>query len=176
MTEPTKEQSAPPRSSLLPALQSALGWLENKALYLCLVCMTFLVILLMLARFFEIAVPWAQEAAQYFLVYFAFIGAAYAARHRTHMSVLFFLNLFSRGVRRVLYLCGRFLFLAFSVALCVISWRFLMFNAMMGRTTSTLPVDIPFEYVLVSLPMSFLLMGLHELIHIISDIRKSDLP
>ena len=156
----------------LSTVQFYINKLENFVLLLCLTSMPAFVILLMIGRYLKIPFPWAKEAAQYFLFYMVFFGASKAASTGSHVGTQIFLKIFSEKHRKIVSYFGSICFIAFGFIFGIISIKFVMFVHMIDRTTSTLPITLPYEIILLPLPFCFFTMAIHSLINTVRDFIK----
>ncbi len=81
-----------------------------------------IVIIQILARFFDIAVPWTEESSRYAFIWMMFIGTALSMRKSEAARVTFFINMFPKAgkiITKTLYIvisAGFFIFMVISGA------------------------------------------------------------
>lgn len=73
------------------------------------------------ARFaFQTSVPWAGEVARFAFVYMIYFGISYAIREKRHLRVTILVDAVPTALRRWIMAFAEAVFLAYSVAVCVL--------------------------------------------------------
>ncbi|MFV0245028.1 MAG: TRAP transporter small permease [Qingshengfaniella sp.] len=73
------------------------------------------------ARFaFQTSVPWAGEVARFAFVYMIYFGISYAIRERRHLRVTLVVDAIPTALRRWVLAFSELVFLAYSMAVCVL--------------------------------------------------------
>lgn len=136
--------------------------IDNLESYLCqLLLVSFIVILflqIVLRNFFNYSIPWGDELAIYFFVWFAYLGAVYAAKKSAHNRVTFQFRFFPRVVEKVCGILTDVMWLGFNAVFIYLSYDF-VFNRMNVFWKSQ-TLGIPMKYVYIIFPFAFIAMSL----------------
>jgi C4-dicarboxylate transporter DctQ subunit len=104
------------------------------------------------------SIPWGEEVATYLFVWFAFFGAAHAAKMSAHNRVTFQFKIMPAVVAKGSEFVADMIWLAFNLYFVYLSYDFI-FNRMnvfwKSQTTG-----IPMKYIYLVLPIAFALMSI----------------
>ncbi len=136
---------------------------------IAILMMTLIVLLQIVMRyFFNSPLTWSEEIARYIFIYVTFLGAGILVYERGHLFVEVLFNKIQGKAKNVLQLILDLIVLIFSLYL-LWSSRYSMQYAHGSRSTA---VQIPMEYIGLSVMIGAVLMILFSLYHVINDIKK----
>jgi len=147
--------------ALSSVLKKSITVLDNIEGYLCKFFLSFFVILLffqvIMRTVFQNSLAWSEEASRFAFVWFAFLGASYAARLGAHNRVTFQFKLFPKIVGDVSQLIADGIWLVFNAIMTVKSIE--VIRDMMEYPFYSPALDIPMQYVYMLFPFTFTLMS-----------------
>ncbi|MFC3286043.1 TRAP transporter small permease [Litchfieldella rifensis] len=136
--------------------------IDNLENYLCqFLLVSFVVILflqIILRNVFSYSLPWGDELAIYCFVWFAYLGAVYAAKKSAHNRVTFQFKFFPRVVEKACGILTDVIWLVFNAVFVYLSYDF-VFNKM-NLFWKSQTLGIPMKYVYMILPLAFVVMSL----------------
>lgn len=136
--------------------------LEN---YICQFLLVFFVVLLfvqiVLRNVFSGSLAWGDELATYAFVWFAYMGAVYAAKMSAHNRVTFQFKFFPRVVEKVCNIVTDLIWVGFNLYFVYLSYDF-VFNRMNVFWKSQ-TMGVPMKYFYLILPLAFLVMSVRIL-------------
>lgn len=139
--------------------------LDNLESYLCQFLLVFFVVLLfiqiVLRNLFSGSLAWGDELATYAFVWFAYMGAVYAAKMSAHNRVTFQFRFFPRVVEKVCNIFTDLVWVGFNLYFVYLSYDF-VFNRMNVFWKSQ-TMGLPMKYFYMILPLAFLLMSIRIL-------------
>jgi TRAP-type C4-dicarboxylate transport system permease small subunit len=134
--------------------------LEEAVCLSLLLLITFLMALQVFCRYvLQSPLVWSEELARYAFIWMAFIGSAYTARKRGHVSIELFVNLLPKTLRTVVELIVGILIIATIVKILPEAIHLTKF---MGRTGSS-AMNMPMSYVYAAVPIGLTLTGIRVL-------------
>ena len=138
---------------------------DNLENWLCqLLLVTFVALLfaqIMLRNLYSYSLPWADELATYAFVWFAYLGAVYAAKKSAHNRVTFQFRFFPRWVELACGALTDLIWIAFNLVFIWLSYDF-VFNKM-NTFWKSQTLGIPMKVFYLILPLAFVLMTLRIL-------------
>ncbi|HKJ98698.1 MAG TPA: TRAP transporter small permease [Desulfotignum sp.] len=160
------------------ALKHSIAVLDNIEGYLCKFFLSFFVILLffqvIMRTVFQNSLAWSEEASRFAFVWFAFLGASYAARLGAHNRVTFQFKLFPKIVGDVSQLIADGIWLVFNAIMTVKSIE--VIRDMMEYPFYSPALDIPMQYIYMLFPFTFILMSIRIIqVNILKHILKRDI-
>jgi TRAP-type C4-dicarboxylate transport system permease small subunit len=164
--------------TLSRVLKTSITVLDNIEGYLCKFFLSFFVILLffqvIMRTVFQNSLAWSEEASRFAFVWFAFLGASYAARLGAHNRVTFQFKLFPKIVGDVSQLIADGIWLVFNAIMTVKSIE--VIRDMMEYPFYSPALDIPMQYVYMLFPFAFTLMSVRIIqVNILKHILKRDI-
>ncbi|QEM83958.2 TRAP transporter small permease [Halomonas binhaiensis] len=139
--------------------------LDNLENILCqLLLVTFVLLLfaqIMLRNLFHYSLPWGDELATYAFIWFAYLGAVYAAKKSAHNRVTFQFRFFPRWVETACGLLTDLIWIGFNLVFIWMSYDF-VFNKMNAFWKSQ-TLGLPMKVFYVILPIAFVAMTLRIL-------------
>ena len=130
---------------------------DNLENWLCqLLLVTFVALLfaqIMLRNLFSYSLPWADELATYAFVWFAYLGAVYAAKKSAHNRVTFQFRFFPRWVELACGALTDLIWIAFNLVFIWLSYDF-VFNKM-NTFWKSQTLGIPMKVFYLILPLAF---------------------
>lgn len=139
--------------------------LDNFENYLCQFLLVFFVVLLfvqiVLRNVFSSSLAWGDELATYAFVWFAYMGAVYAAKMSAHNRVTFQFRFFPKIVEKTCSILTDLIWVGFNLYFVYLSYDFI-FNRMNVFWKSQ-TMGVPMKYFFMILPFAFLLMSLRIL-------------
>lgn len=145
----------------MPALWKHLDLLES---YICRVLLAIFVSLLfvqIIARqFFGYSFTWIEELSVILFVWFAYFGAAYAARIAAHNRVSFHLNAMPRKLARIIEAIGDLFWIGFNL---VFIWQACEFISRLKPFVKAQTLGWEMRWVYMALPIAFALMTIRIL-------------
>lgn len=164
--------------TLSRVLKTSITILDNIEGYLCKFFLSFFVILLffqvIMRTVFQNSLAWSEEASRFAFVWFAFLGASYAARLGAHNRVTFQFKLFPKIVGDVSQLIADGIWLVFNAIMTVKSIE--VIRDMMEYPFYSPALDIPMQYIYMLFPFTFTLMSIRIIqVNILKHILKRDI-
>jgi TRAP-type C4-dicarboxylate transport system permease small subunit len=145
--------------------QVILKVLDNLENYLCQFLLVFFVVLLfvqiVLRNVFSGSLAWGDELATYAFVWFAYMGAVYAAKMSAHNRVTFQFRFFPRVVEKVCNIFTDLVWVGFNLYFVYLSYDF-VFNRM-NIFWKSQTMGVPMKYFYMILPLAFLIMSVRIL-------------
>lgn len=141
------------------ALAGALDRHFEEAVCAVLLCLLMLLLgLQVVLRFgFGTALTWSEELIRFLFVWFAYLGAVLGAQRGAHIRITSFVALLPGArLRRAILLVADLAWVAFNLAVVMISWRLLETFLRFPQRSAALGVDLFWIYLVV--PLSFALM------------------
>lgn len=139
--------------------------IDNLENYLCQFLLVLFVLLLfvqiVMRNLFSSSLAWGDELATYAFVWFAYMGAAYAAKMSAHNRVTFQFKLFPRVVEKVCSIVTDLIWVGFNAFLVYLSYDF-VFNRM-NIFWKSQTMGVPMKYFYMIIPLAFLLMSIRIL-------------
>lgn len=138
---------------------------DNLENYICQFLLVFFVVLLfvqiVLRNVFSGSLAWGDELATYAFVWFAYMGAVYAAKMSAHNRVTFQFKFFPRVVEKVCSIVTDLIWVGFNLYFVYLSYDF-VFNRMNVFWKSQ-TMGVPMKYFYLILPLAFLVMSVRIL-------------
>jgi len=164
--------------NLSGVLKTSITVLDNIEGYLCKFFLSFFVILLffqvIMRTVFQNSLAWSEEASRFAFVWFAFLGASYAARLGAHNRVTFQFKLFPKIVGDVSQLIADGIWLVFNAIMTVKSIE--VIRDMMEFPFYSPALDIPMQYIYMLFPFTFTLMSVRIIqVNILKHILKREI-
>jgi TRAP-type C4-dicarboxylate transport system permease small subunit len=164
--------------TLSGVLKTSITLLDNIEGYLCKFFLSFFVILLffqvIMRTIFQNSLAWSEEASRFAFVWFAFLGASYAARLGAHNRVTFQFKLFPKIVGDVSQIIADGIWLVFNAIMTVKSIE--VIRDMMEYPFYSPALDIPMQYVYMLFPFTFTLMSIRIIqVNILKHILKREI-
>jgi C4-dicarboxylate transporter, DctQ subunit len=147
-------------------------WFEVGALSLSTAALAILLVANVLARTFAQAIYFAEELAEFLVVFTTFVGVSYAARKARHIRMGAFLDSMPPKMEKV------FIFIIASISALVMfimayhSWNYMLNARMMGQTTQAL--RMPYWYSLIIVPVGFASAGVQYVRTVWKNILEKD--
>lgn len=139
--------------------------LDNVENILCqLLLVTFVLLLfaqIILRNLFNYSLPWGDELATYAFVWFAYLGAVYAAKKSAHNRVTFQFRFFPRWVELACGLVTDLIWIGFNLVFIWLSYDF-VFNKM-NTFWKSQTLGVPMKVFYLILPLAFIAMTLRIL-------------
>lgn len=143
-------------------MKNGIKIINNLENYLCqFLLVSFVIILfaqIILRNFFSYSIPWGDELATYAFVWFAYLGAVYAAKMSAHNRVTFQFKFLPISVERFCGLLTDIIWLIFNGVFIYMSYDF-VFNKMNVFWKSQ-TMGVPMKYFYLILPIAFIAMSL----------------
>jgi TRAP-type C4-dicarboxylate transport system permease small subunit len=137
-------------------LSAAAAWIAEWTSVISLLLMSILVSLQVVLRYvLGQALPWAEEAAVYMMVWMAFIGAAVALQRSEHMALTLFVDRLPPTFERITRLVSHLLVLTFLLMVLVLGLQLAM--AISGQRSPALGLNMFWPYLI--LPIGCLFMA-----------------
>src|SRR5690554_5797574 len=111
---------------------------------------------------FEMSLPWTSELARFTMIWITFLGAALAIKERSNIQINFFVRLLPAKAERYCYVAVNVLLIVFVAMLLKHS----VATVQSEMRLYTAALNIPFGYIVMSLPVSGVLMILYLLVDI----------
>jgi TRAP-type C4-dicarboxylate transport system permease small subunit len=141
-------------------LKKTLPILDNIEGYLCKFFLGFFVILLfvqvVMRVVFQSSITWSEEASRFAFVWFAFLGASYAARLGAHNRVTFQFKFFPKIVGDISQLIADLVWIGFNTVMTIKSIETI--QDMLEFPFFSPALDLPMHYVYMLFPFAFTLI------------------
>ncbi|EFI34507.1 Tripartite ATP-independent periplasmic transporter DctQ component [Desulfonatronospira thiodismutans ASO3-1] len=136
--------------------------LDNLERYICVVLLSFFVIVLFFQIFlraaFSIVLPWSEELSRFCFVWFVFFGASYAARLYAHNRVTMQFKLFRPAIGKFSQIFTDFIWIGFNVTMIHESIKVINNMQLFAFHSPALGWNMAYLYYIF--PISFTLMSL----------------
>lgn len=143
-----------------PILKKTVAVLDNIEGYLCKFFLGFFVILLfiqvVMRVVFQSSLTWSEEASRFAFVWFAFLGASYAARLGAHNRVTFQFKFLPKKYGDMSQLIADLIWIVFNTVMTVKSIETI--KDMLEFPFYSPALDLPMYYVYMLFPIAFTLM------------------
>lgn len=134
--------------------------LDHTESYLCRALLAIFVVLLFVQivsrQIFGMSITWIEELSVYLFIWFAYLGASYAARMSAHNRVAFHLSRLSREKARLIEAFGDLFWIGFNAVFVWVSYDFVFYK--MNKFIKAQTLGIPMKWIYVILPLAFALM------------------
>lgn len=145
----------------MSALWSFLDRFESHVCRVLLaIFVTLLFVQIVARQIFGFSITWIEELSVILFVWFAYFGAAYAARMAAHNRVTFHLNRMSRTRARIVEAIGDLFWIGFNL---VFIWQATQFIARLKPFVKAQTLGWEMRYVYLVLPIAFVLMTIRIL-------------
>lgn len=169
---------------MLRRFSARVAWFELWIAAVLAVCVTVLILLNIVTRYFGAALFWVDELAIYTMIWMTFLGASAALHHRDAISITLVTDAVSQRVRRALLKLVDLIVFGFALAMLWFCWRWFLpldiaragfdaeafqgatFNFIYAEPTTTLGIP-KFLFWLVMWSFSFGIT-LHSAMHLFS--------
>lgn len=145
-------------------MSSLLSHLDKLESYVCRILLAVFVSLLFVQivarQIFGFSITWIEELSVILFVWFAYFGASYAARMAAHNRVTFHLNMMPRRIARIVEAVGDAFWVGFNV---IFIWYAFEFLSRLKPFVKAQTLGWPMKYVMLVLPIAFVLMTLRVL-------------
>lgn len=143
-----------------PILKTSIEIIDNIERHLCKFFLGFFVILLfvqvVMRVVFHSSLTWSEESSRFAFVWFAFLGASYAARLGAHNRVTFQFKFFPKIVGDLSQLIADMVWIGFNTVMTIKSIETI--NDMLEFPFYSPALDLPMHYVYSLFPIAFTLM------------------
>lgn len=133
--------------------------LDKLESYICRVLLAVFVTLLFVQivarQIFGFSITWIEELSVILFVWFAYFGAAYAARIAAHNRVSFHLNAMPRKTARIIEAIGDLFWVGFNL---VFIWQSIAFISRLKPFVKAQTLGWEMRYVYMALPIAFILI------------------
>lgn len=99
---------------------------------------------------------WSEEISRYLFVWVIFLSGSYAVQENAHIRIDSVVHLWPMKIRKRVLLLGDFIWLAASIAILVISYRWVKMQAGMG--TVSIVLEQPMWYFYAAVPVGYALL------------------
>ena len=141
-------------------LKKTLSIFDNIEGYLCKFFLGFFVILLfiqvVMRVVFQSSLTWSEESSRFAFVWFAFLGASYAARLGAHNRVTFQFKFVPKMVGDIFQLIADLVWIGFNTVMTIKSIETI--QDMLEFPFYSPALDLPMHYVYMLFPIAFTLM------------------
>ena len=139
--------------------------LDNFEDYICRFLLTLFVTLLfvqvLLRVLFGWGLPWIEELSRFAFVWFAFLGAALAAKLNAHNRVQVHLKLLPRRAQNAVIIFADTIWIIFNIAIVWKSWE--VIEGLLEFPYISPALDWSMAYIYMIFPISFVLMSFRTL-------------
>ena len=143
-----------------PILKKTIAVFDNIEGYLCKFFLGFFVILLfiqvVMRVVFQSSLTWSEESSRFAFVWFAFLGASYAARLGAHNRVTFQFKFLPKIVGDVFQLIADIIWIGFNTVMTIKSIETI--KDMLEFPFYSPALDLPMHYIYMLFPIAFTLM------------------
>lgn len=113
---------------------------------------------------------WSEEISRYLFVWVIFLSGSYAVQENAHIRIDSVVHLWPVKIRKWVLLLGDCIWLAASVAILIISYRWVKMQAGMG--TVSIVLDQPMWYFFAAVPAGYALLIIRLSINIIDKLQN----
>ena len=140
---------------LISRLSATAAWIAEWTSVISLLLMSVLVSLQVVLRYvLGSALPWAEEAAVYMMVWMAFIGAAVALQRSEHMALNLFVDRLPPLLERITRIVSQLLILIFLFFVLVLGLQLAI--AISGQRSPALGLNMFWPYLILPLGCLFM--------------------
>lgn len=140
-------------------------FLNNIEDYVCRLLLTLFVTLLfvqvVLRTVFGWGLPWIEELSRFAFVWFAFLGAAHAAKLNAHNRVEVHLKLLPKRVYQAIIMAADLLWIAFNLAIVWKSWE--VIQGLLEFPYISPALEWSMAYIYMIFPIAFVLLSFRTL-------------
>ena len=140
-------------------------FLNNIEDYICRFLLTLFVTLLfvqvVLRTVFGWGLPWIEELSRFAFVWFAFLGAAHAAKLNAHNRVEVHLKLLPKRVYQTIIMIADLLWIAFNIAIVWKSWE--VIQGLLEFPYISPALEWSMAYIYMIFPIAFVLLSFRTL-------------
>ena len=140
-------------------------YLNNIEDYICRFLLTLFVTLLfvqvVLRTVFGWGLPWIEELSRFAFVWFAFLGAAHAAKLNAHNRVEVHLKLLPKRVYQTIIMIADLLWIAFNMAIVWKSWE--VIQGLLEFPYISPALEWSMAYIYMIFPIAFVLLSFRTL-------------
>ncbi len=140
-------------------------YLNNIEDYICRFLLTLFVTLLfvqvVLRTVFGWGLPWIEELSRFAFVWFAFLGAAHAAKLNAHNRVEVHLKLLPKRVYQTIIMIADLLWIAFNIAIVWKSWE--VIQGLLEFPYISPALEWSMAYIYMIFPIAFVLLSFRTL-------------
>ncbi len=111
---------------MLRRFSAGLAWLELWLAALMALCVTLLILLNIVTRYFGAALFWVDELAIYAMVWMTFLGASAALHHRSAISITLLADAVPQGTKRAILKTVDVIVFVFALAMLWFCWRWFL--------------------------------------------------
>lgn len=105
----------------MKCLLNILNKIENYILIITLSLMLLFIFTATVFRYFQLgSLTWAEEAARYLMIWFAFAGISLGFKTNAHLGLSFFVDKFPKNAQKILYFVRAILIILFG---CLLSYN-----------------------------------------------------
>lgn len=149
-----------------------LDWFEVGALSVSTALLAILLIGNVIARTFFQAIYFAEEVAEFLVIFTTFVGVSYAARKARHIRMGAFLDSMPPKMEKVFIYVISAINAVVMFLMAYYSWNYMINAKVMGQTSQSL--RLPFWVTLVIVPIGFFMAGIQYLRTILKNIKEVD--
>ena len=140
---------------LVSRLSATAAWVAEWTSVITLLLMSVLVSLQVVLRYvLGQALPWAEEAAVYMMVWMAFIGAAVALQRSEHMALTLFVDRLPPLLKRITRIVSQLLILSFLLLVLVLGVQLAI--TISGQRSPALGLNMFWPYLILPLGCLFM--------------------
>lgn len=136
--------------------------LMNFELYICQFLLAALVLIIfvdiILRNIFNYSIPWGSEISVYANVWFAYLGASYAAGRSLHNRITSHFVFFPSIVKVISLIISDLVWIAFNLIFFYLSYDFIFNKSNKFWMSQTL--HIPMRWIYIILPVGFMLISI----------------
>lgn len=143
---------------------------ESFILIITLLLMSVFVGLQVFMRYvMQASLSWSEEISRYLFIFLINIGISYGVKENRHVSISFFVNLFSEKVKKYILIFSDVLFLVFSLIVAVHGVQIASVIRMYGQNSPA--VGLPMWIVYIATPIGFSLVSIRLIQRIVFKIK-----
>ncbi len=160
---------------LVSGLELTSDYVDKIVSYFVLAIMVGLVTtttLQVVCREFFAALSWTEELSRYFLVWGTFFAATLAYKRGSHISIQFIVDKLPRGIKLSVIILTHVLAIFFFVSVAYYALK--MMKMQVSQISPAL--FLPMRYVYGCIPVSMLIMMIHALSEVLTEVTRTSTP
>jgi len=136
---------------------------EEIILVAILAIMVILVFMQVCMRYvFQASLSWSEELARYMFLWIIWLGAAYATKEGSHISLDFITSRLPRKGQLVTSTLKYFIWISFTIFIAYISWKLTFLIFQRGQVSAALRIPMGFAYASIPFGMTLMLFRIIE--------------
>ena len=162
--------------SLLSWINKFIGAIINAfevwSLMLCMFLLTTLLIVNVIAREFFVSIYYAEEVAEFLLIFVTFVGVSYGVRKARHIRMGAFFDMMSPKLEKIFMIVIASVSAVVMITMAFIAYEYVMVAMQRGHQTGAL--RLPYWTFYAIIPVGFFLAGIQYIRTILKNLTEKE--